>query len=145
MQLSSIHKIWICLLTLTALVMSSSASSSAMMNMQMASLTSNATILRTSATDMDMASEQKHQAQMPHCNEQQMPSHQTLPTEANGSDHCNKMAANDCCPAVCISLAVPLTPSEQIIVRQPHRTLVALESAGQVIARASSLYRPPIS
>ncbi|MCE0558241.1 hypothetical protein [Motilimonas sp. E26] len=148
MRLSSFHKIWINLLTLAALVMSGSASSSAMMNMQMTSLINNTVMVHQPlAGDVDMGHEQMSKTKVPHCNEQMMSSPNSAPltTTTSSADHCSKMAANDCCPAVCISLALPLTPSEQLIVRQPHRTQVAIESAGQVIVRASSLYRPPIS
>ncbi|MCE2571310.1 hypothetical protein [Motilimonas eburnea] len=142
MLLSRLHKIWISCLVIASLAMSGVVSASMMsmptMMMASATMTTNDSHHSNAASGYaeskvdchSSASAQDHVTQSPSKNKSQ--------------SHCDKLMASDCCPAVCVSLGL-LSPTTQLMARQPHRSKLPSEASVTVIARASSLYRPPIS
>ncbi len=137
MLLSRLHKIWISFLVIACLAMSGVVSAT-MMSMPPMMMSS----------DMNMNS--AHTERVNATSSDNLDCHATSTHNMTSSDsqdnqsHCNKLAASDCCPAVCVSVGL-LSPSAQFMVRQPHRSKLPSEASVNVITRASSLYRPPIS
>lgn len=136
MLLSRIHKIWISLFVMASLAMSGVVSAT-MLSMPMMM-----TSIPTTELHHSDASETSNQVDCHSLTSQNTSMAQS--TDDNSQPHCDKLMASSCCPAVCVNLGL-LSPTTQLLVRQPYRCKLSTEASVSVIERPSSLYRPPIS
>ena len=134
MSLSPLRKIWISLLSILAMLMSSFVSSAPIMTFQI-----------LSATSVESMNDS-------HCGSMSsVKAHHTLNDvgESNltadlpcGSD--DSMAHN-CCGAVCATVFALFAPVEQNAYINSNLALIHPDSGGETIYRQASLYRPPIA
>lgn len=129
MSVSPIRKIWISLLSIVAMLMSSYVSSAPLMTFQMLS----------QSQSVAMASS--------HCGSGAMKHHDLATATDTASSPCdseNNMTHN-CCSAVCSTAFALFTHTPEQIDIATRLALIRVETAGQVVSRQTSLYRPPIA
>jgi mannitol-specific phosphotransferase system IIBC component len=133
MSFSPIRKIWITLISILAMLMSSFVYSAPLMTFQMASNTHQTNMQADTPCGMTAKVDHSH--------------HEPTHVESQSQNACSgeNDIAHNCCGSVCASAVALFTPSAQSAHIASFLALIHSESVGDTVYRQASLYRPPIA
>ena len=125
MGFPSIRKYWILFISMSAMLVSSFATSETLMTFEMLS---------------DSGSKQAHCGMA-------MNMSPALTDSSIPSDHCetSEEMVHNCCSVMCATVFAPIPRIDNPLLISTQLALIHSDVQGQVITRLSSLYRPPIA
>ena len=149
LRTTSLHKMWLTLLTSLALIVSSVASSGSLMPLQMLS-SNQSNLAECSSTEQEIDPHAMHMALAKSSHAESVTSPSSSPIGVGGDGvnaniDCapNSMLQHDCCDTTCITVIATLLNDPIDIIRLGQTVTYPIDNSRDIIEISHSLYRPP--